>query len=431
MKPSPEEEQKAYRNRSIRLAMVTSIISKMGTIVLRLVSIPIAIRLLGMDLFGVYATITMAVGIIDIMHVGIGPALTKEIANSIAGGDRRREKRIFVTGVLISTVLTIIAAAVAAIVLINFPISAIFGEKFAPLSEVMSRAVWIGLAIISIEMICVVFEKARDGYMETRYNNSWGAGGNILAAAGLLIGIWFFPTIEFLLIAINGSIALAKLGNTIHFLIQRPYLIPRPRFFRKKLVRPLAVDGFQFSITYILSAMVEYNLMAFMIGRVVGPEAVGVFNVMITVHFSLTGVILMFTNPYWPALMDAHARKDHNWIENSSRKGRLGITGYALLCGMGLVLVGPWGLPLWASDELNTAVPTSFEITWSVLLAFSGYFALHIWRHFNLILALGVGEIRSASRVIASEAFLVCILAIPALYWSCLLYTSPSPRDRG
>ena len=93
-----QEAQKAYRDRSIRLAMITSVISKLGTIVLRLVSIPIAIRLLGMDLFGVYAVITMAVGMIDMMHVGIGPALTKEITNAVATGNRRREKRIFVTG---------------------------------------------------------------------------------------------------------------------------------------------------------------------------------------------------------------------------------------------------------------------------------------------------------------------------------------------
>ena len=44
--------------------MITSLISKFGTIILRLVSIPIALRLLGIDQFGVYAAITMAVAMI-------------------------------------------------------------------------------------------------------------------------------------------------------------------------------------------------------------------------------------------------------------------------------------------------------------------------------------------------------------------------------
>lgn len=412
------EAQKAYRDRSIRLAMITSIISKMGTIVLRLVSIPIAIRLLGMDLFGVYAVITMAVGMIDMMHVGIGPALTREITNAVANGDRRREKRIFVTGVLMSVILTLIAAVIAAVLLIWLPIPVLFGEKFAPLSEVMHRAAWIGLGIISIEMVCIVFEKVRDGYMETRYNNAWGAFGNILGAVSLIIGIWFFPTIEFLLLSINGSIAIAKLGNSIHFLMKRNYLIPRLRLFRKDLVKPLAGQSVRFSITYILSAMVEYNLMAFLIGRFVGPEAVGVYNVMITVHFSLTGIIVMFTNPYWPALMDAFARKDHSWIENSSRKGRLGVLAFALLTGVGLVLVGPWALPLWAGEELKTSVPHSFTLDSHCLLTFSGYFAIHVWRHLNQILALGVGQVKAVSRVVILETSLVCAFAIPILYWS-------------
>src|SRR5690606_37801949 len=126
---------------------------------------------------------------------------------------------------------------------------------------------------------------------ETRYNNSWGAAGNVLGASTLLVGIWFFPTIEFLLIAVNGSIALAKLCNTIHLLEQRPYLFPRFSLFRGKLVKPILRDGMQFSVTYILAAAVEYNLMAFLIGRYIGPEAVAVFNVMITIHFSMAGLI--------------------------------------------------------------------------------------------------------------------------------------------
>ena len=407
-------EASAHRDRSIRLAVITSLVSKIGTIVLRLVSIPIAIRLLGMDQFGVYAAITMAVGLIDMLHVGIGPALTREISKALARGDRERERAVFATSILLSTGLTLLALFGAACLLYHIPIPTLFGEEFAPLSEVMYRAAWLGLAIISIEMICVTFEMGRDGYQETRFTNAWGAAGNVLGAVALIVGIRYFPTIEFLLIAVNGSIALAKLGNTCHLLIQRKYLLPRVSLFQRQLVPPLVKDSLRFSVTYILAAAVEYNLMAFCIGRVAGPEAVGVFNIMITVHFSLTGLVAMITRPFWPALMDAYERKDSLWCRAATRKLRLGGMGFAFLAGAGMTLVGPWALPLWAGEEL-TSVSSNFQMEHLALFAFSLYFSLHVWRHINQTICLGVGRINSVVMIVICEAVFLFSLTDYAL----------------
>lgn len=407
----------AHRDRSLRLAVITSLISKVGTIVLRLVSIPIAIHLLGMELFGVYTAITMAVGMIDMMHIGIGPALTKALSKAVARGDRETERTVFGTSILLSVGLTLIAASAALMLLLNVPIPTLFGSEFAPVADTMFNAALLGLLIIQIEMICIPFEMGRDGYQETRYTNAWGAAGNVAGALTLLAGIWFFPTIEFLLLAVNGSIALAKLGNTCHLLIQRPYLFPRLSLFRKKLVAGLATDGVRFSITYILAAAVEYNVMAFLIGRHVGPEAVGIYNVMITVHFSLAGLVGMITKPYWPALMDAFERQDTPWIIRTSNRLRLGGLGFSFLAGIGLVALGPIVLKLWAGDEFYTSVSENFQMDRVALLAFSAYFMMHIWRHINQTLALGIGWISPVAKVVVAEAlFLIGVASFTLLH---------------
>ncbi len=410
------EGTSAHRDRSLRLAVLTSLISKAGTIILRLVSIPIAVHLLGMEMFGVYTAITMAVGMIDMLHIGIGPALTKALAKAVARGDRETERTVFGTSILLSVGLTVLAATAAALLLLNVPIPDLFGKEFAPVQDTMLRAALLGLVIIQVEMMCIPFEMGRDGYQETRFTNAWGAAGNVFGALLLLGGIWFFPTIEFLLVAVNGSIALAKLGNTCHLLAQRPYLFPRLSLFRQSLVPQLAKDGVRFSITYILAAAVEYNLMAFLIGRHVGPEAVGVWNVMVTVHFSLTGLVVMVTKPYWPALMDASERGDDAWIAASSNRLRLGGLGFSLLAGAGLVALGPWVLALWAGDELYTSVPETFRMDRLALLAFAAYFVVHVWRHINQTLALGIGWVTPVARVVVTEALLLVAVASFVLY---------------
>ncbi|MEM7697080.1 MAG: hypothetical protein AAF236_01600 [Verrucomicrobiota bacterium] len=406
------QSQASFRDRSIRLAFITSLISKLGTILLRLASIPIAIRELSMEMFGVYTTIVMAVNVIDMLHCGIGPALTKELSTAVAKGDRNRERTIFSTGILLSAGLTLFASIIAAALLIWVPIPDLFGEKFAPVAEVMQRAAWIGLAIIAIEMICITFELSRDGYLETRYTNAFGAGGNILGAIALFSGIWFFPTIEFMLIAVNGSIALAKLCNTAHMMWRRPYLFPRFALFRRALVKPLLFDSGRFSIAYVLAAMVEYNAMVFLIGHFAGPEAVGVYNVMITIHFSLAGIVGMFTKPSWPAIIDAHERNDRPWILKLARRIRWGGLGFSTLAAVGLVALGPILLPLWAGDEFYGKAPDTFQMSRWALAAFGLYFISHIWRHVNQILALGVGQIGPVSWVVVGEAILVLGLGL-------------------
>jgi len=396
----------SHRDRSIRLAVITSLVSKLGTIVLRLVSIPIAIRLLGIDQFGVYTAITMAVGLIDMMQIGIGPALTRELSRALAKGDHEREKTIFATSILLSTAITLLLAFIAATLLYTLPIPSLFGSEFASVSDVMYRAAWLGFAIILIEMLCVPFEMARDGYLETRYSNAWGAAGNIVGAGALLIGIWHFPTIEFLILAVNGSIALAKMGNMIHLLIQRPYLFPRFQLFRAKLVPHLAKDSIRFSVTYILAAAVEYNVMAFLIGRHIGPEAVGVYNVMITIHFSLAGIVGMITRPYWPALMDAVEREDQPWILRSSKRLLKAGLGFGVMCGIGLVVAGTFTLQLWIGDGFKE-VADGFHIDRATLAAFSAYFLLHLWRHMNQILVLGMGLINQVVCVVIAEALVL------------------------
>lgn len=401
---STQAATQGHRNRSIRLAVLTSILSKFGTVLLRIISIPVAIRVLGMEEFGVYAAITMVVSMIDMMHVGIGPALTQGIAKALARDDRKQEQGIFATAVILSTVLTVVVSAGLAVVVGVLPIATIFGENFAPFAESMRRACLIAIAIVAVELICVLVERARDGYQETRYNNAWGAAGNFLGAAGLIVGVKFFPTVEFLVLALNGSLALAKLANTVHLMIQRSYLWPRLNRFRKALVKPLLGDGARFSVTYLLSAAVEYNAIAYLIGRMVGPEKVGLYNVMITVHFSMTGLIQMITIPLWPAVVDAHSRGDAGWIRKSARRTQLIGPAYGIAALVGLVALGPWAFPLWIGKDFSLGRPT--------LAVFGAYFTLHLWRHVNQVLLLGIGEVNFAVRVVIVESLAVLLVTV-------------------
>jgi len=65
------DEVSSRRNRAISSAVFTSLASKLGTVILQLVSIPIAIHVLGEKSYGLYSTIALSIGTLILFQIGI------------------------------------------------------------------------------------------------------------------------------------------------------------------------------------------------------------------------------------------------------------------------------------------------------------------------------------------------------------------------
>ena len=87
------DDSSARRDRSIRLAVLTSFLSKAGTGLLQLLAIPLAVRVMGREEFGLYTSISLALATVALLEIGIGPALAHGLSKANAAGcvsERRR-----------------------------------------------------------------------------------------------------------------------------------------------------------------------------------------------------------------------------------------------------------------------------------------------------------------------------------------------------
>ena len=394
------------RNRSIRRAVCTSFASKAGTALLQLVSIPIAIRVLGREEFGLYAGLSMIITMVMLLEIGVGPALTHGLSSAVARGDRDGERRYYSTSFFMMAVLAVVGACVLGTAIALLSPAVIFGPEFAQHEETVRPALWLGAGLITLVFFLSHTERSREGLLEVGHNNLWGAVGNLIAAAGVGIGVWFFPSINFLLLAVFGPQVLAKLANTIHLWLRRPHLVPRLALFRGGLAVSLLKDGLAFSAAYSVVGVVEYNLAANLVGRVGGPGAVAVFSVLLTLCISALGFVIMFTTPTWPAVVDAYARGDIGWVRRAAKHLYMlaGAIGLAVL--VGLAAVGPIALPLWLGDEFA-------DVGRLTLVAFGCYFLMHVWRHVNHVLLIGVGKVSQMARV---QLFESAVMLLPVWF---------------
>ncbi|MGJ8725824.1 MAG: lipopolysaccharide biosynthesis protein [Roseibacillus sp.] len=405
----PGDENSHRRNRAITSAVFTSLASKVGTVVLQFVSIPIAYRALGEEMFGLYATIAVSIGTIILFQIGIGPALTHGISRALTAKDKLLEKQYFSTSWFLLVLLTLIGGLVAALVLSFVPLTFFFGDKYAGLESKLLPGLWLALGIVLLEFILSHTERAREGFLQVHINNLFGAAGNILGAITIAIGIHFFQTIEFLILAIFGTRALVRIANTIYLFIQRPDLFPKISLFEKPLAREMLSDGFAFTVSQSLTGIIEINGCGLLVARFGGPIAVGHFQILMQLSTLMLGIIIMFTTPTWPAVVDAFTRRDFDWVKRVTKRLWLLVGGYCGAVVIGLPLVGSFVLPLIFGPE--------FQVTWQVLLAFALYFSISSWGHTNNALLIGVGLVKRAAVFSLLETSILLIPAALGIYF--------------
>lgn len=410
MEPSPQNpEHAARRNLSIRSAVLTSFLSKAGTALLQLLAIPIAIRVLGREEFGLFTTVTLTLTTVSLLEVGVGPALAHGVARANAMGDTVRRRELASTAFLMMAVIALLAGALLAAVLIKVPLPVLFGDGYAGREAAMRPALWLGLGLFLMLFLLNLSERLREGQLEVAKTNLWGALGNLVAAAAVGIGVLFVPQVWFLVLAVNGSVVLAKLANTATLWWKHPDFIPKWQAFRMPLARHLFRDGLSFAAATLLTGVVEYNLCGWMVGRAGGPRDAALYGIFVSLSVMQLGFVIMLTAPTWPAIAEALARGDREWAARAARR----LQAYGLAVGacaaLGLTTLGPWVFGIWLGPEFA-------DTSRGVLACFGFYFAAHVWRHIHHTLMIGTGQVTRLARIQLIETLIVAAVAWAALH---------------
>ncbi len=376
-------DSRKKRRRSIIRAMGTSLMSKGSTAVLQFLSLPIAARILGREEFGIYATISVSLYAVSVLQIGVGPALARGIAEASAKSDRRRERKLYLTGAALVMGLAFIGAIVAGLLISFVPVGILFGKAYGQWEAVLIPALWTGIFLLAVDLIARHTDRVREGYMEAAVVNSWVAGGNLIGAVVVILGIRFFPNPSFILIAVFVPNILMRLANTVFLLKKRPWLIKPISSPGRSETSELLKDGLFFSATTSVVHLVEFKLSALLVGRLLGPAEVATHFILLMLTTAFAGLLVMVGTPLWAAIVDAKAKGDQDWTIGATRRYYQYLATLTIGAGITLIGFGPSLLPLVYGDEFSP--PRILFIGHAVFL-----FALG-WRHVNRYLAIGLG----------------------------------------
>lgn len=403
-------DHSARRDRSIRLAVVTSFLSKAGTLLFQLLAIPVAMRVLGRENFGVYATVGITLSIVIMLEVGIGPALAHGLSSAKARNDEGRVKALASSAFVLVAGLAVLIGAILSSVLLVTPLTWLFGEGYSGKLDVLRPALWTGLGLLILLFVLNLTDRMREGLLEVSANNTWGALGNVIAAVAVGAGISFVPHVWYLVLAVYGSLVVAKVCNTVSLWRTHPEVRPAWSRFQPSTARHLLTDGVAFSACTLVTGVVEFNLCGLLVGRQDGPAATALYQVFISITVMQLGVVMMLSTPTWPAVAEALARGDVPWARKAARKLYLFGSVFALCAFGGLVLLGPWVFSIWLGKEFADVPRTMFA-------CYGLYFIAHVWRHLNHTMMFGTGQVGKLARIQFVESAVVAVVAMIALRW--------------
>lgn len=405
--PCPRE----HRKRSILLAVFTSFISKGGNFLLMLISIPVAYRVLGEERAAIFGVMQSLMWFVSMSDLGTGPGMVRRLTGAVAAGDKDRQAAIVSTGFFVSTGLALTGGLLIALLLSTVPLTTIFSQAFAPYEDELRQTAWVSLGIFVITMILAALERVREGYQEVHIGNGFGAVYNVAAALALSLGVAFFPTPVFVIVALYGVLVLFSSANAASILWKRPWLVPSFRKLDRTLVRSMTFEGLALFAAGSVAPILVREAPKFILGRsdVHGGAAdVAHYWVLTQLGFLAMGFVFMVTRPLWPAMADAAHRRDYTWVRGTSAK----LTKISIPCAFiivsGFSLLGPWFTSWWLKGEHGVSMP-QFTL-------FGVVFVLSAWSHMHYVMLGSIGLARLAAWILLSETALILGLSWWAIH---------------
>ncbi|EOO8430245.1 O157 family O-antigen flippase, partial [Escherichia coli] len=361
--------------RIISLSVISSLISKILSLLSLILTVSLTLPYLGQERFGVWMTITSLGAALTFLDLGIGNALTNRIAHSFACGKNLKMSRQISGGLTLlaglSFVITAICYITSGMIDWQLVIKGINENVYAELQHSIKVFVIIfGLGIYSNGV-----QKVYMGIQKAYISNIVNAIFILLSIITLVISSKLHAGLPVLIVSTLGIQYISGIYLTINLIIKRLIKFTKVNIHAKREAPYLILNGFFFFILQ-LGTLATWSGDNFIISITLGVTYVAVFSITQRLFQISTVPLTIYNIPLWAAYADAHARNDTQFIKKTLRTS-LKIVGISsFLLAFILVVFGSEVVNIWTEGKIQ--VPRTFIIAyalWSVIDAFSNTFA--------------------------------------------------------
>lgn len=405
---SDSRKRSLARYRGIILGGGLAGLSKFISLLSVAISVPLTIRYLGPERYGMWMTISSLLAVLSFADLGIGNGLVSSIASAAGRDDSLTMVRLVSSAfyMLVGISLIIVFSFLTAYSYV--PWDKVFAVSSQDAAREAGPSVLAFMMCFAIGLPFTIVQRLQMGLQESWLSNLWQAAGSLFSLAGILIAVRLRLGVTALVIAMSGGPVLVSILNTfVEFASRRHELRPTLRNVDfhtwTNLIRSSAIF-----VALQLSLIVGTGTDSIVIAQVKGASDVSSYAVMYKL-FTIASVFTLFVNPLWPALGESLSRGDHAWARTAMSRAITLCVMVGLVLSAALFLFAQTIIKAWA----GTAVVPDMVLVggfsaWILIVAYGGPLATLLnnkqFLHFQL-------------RAFAQASVVALLLKIPMTYW--------------
>ena len=390
------------RYRRVGLTFAASAGARMVSVIVAFVSVPLMVGAIGVEGYGLWATIASTSALLAFADLGLGNGLLN-ITSAAHGQDDRRVAHHAVSSAWV--LLWGVAATITVAFALLYP-TVDWGQVFNVTGSLASEAgpaMAVFFVCFALGLPLAVAQKVQLGYQEGFANSLWVAGGSLLGLLGLVVAIQMGASLPWLVFAFAAGPVGAAAGNTVVlFFRRRPWLRPSLRRADRRTAARLVRVGVLF---FVLQAAVAVAFQSDVIvaARVVGPEAAAQYSVGFRLFMLVPAIVAMVTLPLWPAYGEALARGDRDWVARTLRTSMLGVLAVTAAASVLVLLLSGPILAIWLGSAVSLPVALQVGLAvWAVLSATFNAAAMLFNAAGELRFQVTVATIMAVTSIVAS-----------------------------
>jgi len=395
------------RTRRLKDGALSTTLSKAVTLLVNAFSIPIAVRYLGAESFGVWTTISTILAMLLVLDLGVANSLTNFISEAYAKDDRAHASTYATTALGIMVAVSILLGGLAYLAWPFLHWNTLFHLSRNTIdSATVSRAVLTAFIIFLIGLPVGLAPKLLGGYQELRAASLFQALGSVCNLISILILVRLHAGLVVLVAASSASLVLANFLCLLWiWCSHKPWLSPRLAHFNRDAAHRMVRTGTEFFILQI-SALVVFNSDNLIVTHYLGLTQVASYSVAWRLVSYVAIVQTLIAPALWPAFSEAFERRDMKWVRHTFKRTMWITMGLALAACAMLAVMGRWLIRIWAGPSV---VPTQ-----QLLLLMCIWMIISTFMNNTSIVLVSKGDTRFQSRLSIAAAVLNLALSI---YW--------------
>jgi len=363
------------------------------------VVVPITVRYLGNEGYGLMTTISAVVAWLQLANMGIGLGLQNALTEETAKGNAQAQRELVSTAVFSLFGIGVVLLVVGLIVFPHVQWQRVFPPTTSRFTAEIPWTVLIVFLGFASTMVLGFVNPIYAARQELHIGNIQVLIISVFTLLGTLVAVHNHWGLFGVVSCTIGLTALLQWAFAIWVLYGRRINEIRPKLsqFTRKAAHRLYKTGIEFFVMSLCN-IAFFSIDSFLIARFLTIDLVTPYSVAQKVFLHTDGIIGVITASLWAAYGNAKAQGDYAWIRRTHGKMvRMFVLAYGVI-GIAAILFGHWALGWWVG---RAAAPGTILIAGVAL-----YFCARSWTSLHAFLLNGLNVIRPQVWSLAITAIL-------------------------